>query len=63
MCAEHDVAFLDHRDALEPLTTYAIRFRYPGPADPTVEQVEQALEVVKVVWGFVLARLPKEVAP
>ena len=62
-CGRHDPAFLDHQDTIEPLTGYAIRFRYPGPEDPSVEAVEAALAVVREVWDFVVARMPKEVRP
>jgi HEPN domain-containing protein len=62
-CARHDAAFRELRQHAVEMTAYAVRFRYPGPADPTVEQVEQALRVVKSVWDFVLAHLPKEAAP
>ena len=63
LCAEYDAAFLDHRDAIEPLTAYAVRFRYPGPADPSVKEVREALQVVGEVWQFVTDRLPPEVVP
>lgn len=46
---------------MEPLTAYAIRFRYPGPADPTVEQVRDALAVIEALQAFVLQRLPLDV--
>ncbi|MEE9295435.1 MAG: HEPN domain-containing protein [Phycisphaerae bacterium] len=62
-CARHDPVFSDFRDRVAPLTAYAVRFRYPGPADPTVEQVGLALGVVDEVWDFVLGRLPAEVRP
>jgi len=51
------------RDAVESLSPYAVRFRYPGPNDPSIEDVEQALRVVQKVWEFVLSRLPDEVRP
>jgi len=62
-CAEQDPAFLGLLDRVEPLTSYAVRFRYPGPGDPTVEQVASALRVVTEVETFVLDRLPPEVRP
>lgn len=37
LCAESDQAFLVLEDRAALLTPYAVRFRYPGPADPTVE--------------------------
>lgn len=63
LCAEQDRAFLDHLDSAESLTVYAVRFRYPGPADPTVEQVRRALEIVNDIRAFVMARLPAECRP
>lgn len=63
LCATQDDAFLTHLDNAELLTAYAIRFRYPGPPDPTAEQVQRALEVVNEVRAFVLARLPAECRP
>ncbi len=62
-CAPHDPGFSGFRDRVAPLTAYAVRFRYPGPADPTVEQVQSALAVVNEVWDFILGRLPPEVRP
>jgi HEPN domain-containing protein len=62
-CAQLDPAWEGLRDNLEPLSTYAIRFRYPGPVDPTVDEVRQALRVVDEVWQFVTGRLPPEVVP
>ena len=35
-CATIDGAFLDLRDAVRPWSLYAVAFRYPGPADPTL---------------------------
>jgi len=48
-------AFLDELAALTP---FAVRFRYPGPADPTTEQVLEALDVVEKFTQFVRGRLP-----
>lgn len=62
-CADLDGDFDGLLDRVAPLTAFAVRFRYPGRADPTVEQVKQALEVVEEVWDFVLARLPADAAP
>lgn len=45
-----DSAFASLRSQVGGLTPYAVRFRYPGPADPTVKEVQEALEVVEVVW-------------
>ena len=62
-CARHNPAFSDLADRVAPLTAYAVRFRYPGPADPTVEQLEAAMIVVDHVSEFVLGLLPPEVRP
>lgn len=56
-CAERDSEFAGLLDRVAALTAYAVRFRYPGPTDPTVGQVRRALEVVDEVRRFVLKRL------
>ena len=63
LCADHDAAFLDHRDAVQPITAYAVRFRYPVARDPTEQEVRDALAVVETVRRFVAERLPPEVVP
>ncbi len=60
LCGELDDGFRDHQDAVEPLTAYAVRYRYPGPADPSVEDVRRALEIVDRVERFVRERLPSD---
>ena len=62
-CVATDDAFETLRDMAEPLTLYAVAFRYPGPAEPSREEVGEALRVVKEIWDFVTARLPDEVVP
>lgn len=62
-CAKLDADWAPLRDSVEPLTTYAVRFRYPGPPDPSVDEVQAALDVVREVWDFVVARFPEEVRP
>lgn len=57
-CSRLDLAFADLTPRVAPLTTFAVRFRYPGPGDPSIEEVQQALGVVEETWQFVLARLP-----
>ena len=63
LCATADSAFLELREAVEPLTVYAVAFRYPGPADPTPERVEAALQAVTRIWNFVTQRLSPNVLP
>jgi len=62
-CSDCDSAFKELLPRVGPLTAYAVRYRYPGPNDPTVEEVNEAIEVVGDVWAFVLDRLPHEVRP
>lgn len=62
-CASFDSEFERLRDAIEPLTIYAVAFRYPGPAEPSLENVKAAMLVIEQVWQFVCERLPKEVVP
>jgi hypothetical protein len=57
-CALIDAEFQTIVPRVDPLSAFAVRFRYPGPCDPTVEEVRQALAVVEDTWRFVLARLP-----
>ena len=63
LCSSHDASFADLRDQASVLTPFAVRFRYPGPADPTVEQVHAALGIVNDIWLFVLSRLPRGTHP
>lgn len=62
-CARHDATFAELRDRVRPVSAYAVRFRYPGPTDPSVAEVREALQVVQEVWQFVTDRLPAEVRP
>jgi HEPN domain-containing protein len=62
-CAAHDPEFGALEGAVAPLTAFAVRFRYPGLADPPVEEVRAALAVVEDVRRFVTGRLPPEVVP
>lgn len=63
-CSTIDHAFLDLHEAADPLTTYAVRFRYPYfGAGPTPAQAGDALAVAQRVWQFVTNRLPAEVVP
>lgn len=59
-CAATDATFETIRDSIEPLTLYAVAFRYPGPDDPTLDDARRALALVEHAWNFVTSRLPKE---
>jgi HEPN domain-containing protein len=62
-CARIDPRFEDLRDDVEPLTVFAVAFRYPGPADPTPEKVRFAVEAADRVWAFVIDLLPANTHP
>jgi len=57
-CASLDSEFRPWVERVGPLTAYAVRFRYPGPNDPTLEEVRGALTIANEVQVFVLERLP-----
>jgi HEPN domain-containing protein len=63
LCARADAAFTLWPARLAPLTAFADRFRYPGSARPTTEQVRAALSIAEEPWQFVTARLPAEAVP
>jgi HEPN domain-containing protein len=63
LCSALDGSFESLRHAVAPLTQYAVVLRYPGPADPTERDVQQALHVVADVWDFVTAHMPSDVVP
>jgi hypothetical protein len=62
-CAGHEPAFAALVPRVLPLNPFAVRFRYPGPVDPTVQQVRDALAIVQEVTRFVLQQLPTETHP
>ena len=62
-CVEREAAFESLRDDVEPLTIYAVAFRYPGPSDPMIEEVIRAERVVAKAWQFIADRLPPHVVP
>jgi HEPN domain-containing protein len=46
------------------LTEYAWKFRYPGePAEPLVEEAQEALALAREVYEAVLSRLSTEIRP
>jgi len=57
LCAGVDATFDELRDSVEPLTVYAVAYRYPGPADPTADEVSDACNIVQHVEKFISARL------
>jgi len=63
LCVGEDPGLDALREALKPLSAFAVAFRYPGPSEPTRTQVAQGLAVVRDVWEAVTRRLPPEVIP
>jgi HEPN domain-containing protein len=64
LCADRDTAFSQWRGEAEPLTEYAVQFRYPHPdPPPTAGESQIALGVARRVYEFVLERLPSDVKP
>jgi HEPN domain-containing protein len=63
LCARYDREFEALLDDVEPLTAFAVRFRYPGPNDPSVAQVQRALQAVQRVREFLRPRISIESGP
>jgi HEPN domain-containing protein len=64
LCKGKEAAFEQIKDLTEPLTAYAVRFRYPYPGPAlTVEQAYEAIAIARKVWGFVIPWFPKEIVP
>lgn len=57
-CASLDSEFRQWVERVGPLTAYAVRFRYPGPNDPKLEEVRGALAIAHEMQAFVIERLP-----
>ena len=63
-CAEKDPSFDQFRTSAEPLTRYAVRFRYPSDQpDPSIDQARQAVAAAGRIWEFVLKQLPTQTHP
>lgn len=61
LCATHEPAFDELREAAEVLTPYAVAVRYPGcVADPGPEEASEALRMATMVIVFVRGRLPAD---
>jgi HEPN domain-containing protein len=57
LCARYDPEFAALLDDVEPLSPFAVRFRYPGPYDPNAAQVRRALDAVEKVRKFVVRKV------
>lgn len=61
-CLPLDTSFKELRNAATTLTPYAVALRYPGDLpELTEEEAQQAVDLAREVWEFVLERLPEEV--
>ncbi len=64
LCAQCDETFVQWRETAEPLTEYAVQFRYPHPdAPPSPGDSLIAIGVAQRVHQFVMERLPAEIRP
>ena len=64
LCIGKTSSFEQVRDIAGPLTSYAVRIRYPYPGPPlTLDEARETLSVARQVWNFVLPLLPREVHP
>jgi len=64
LCVQCDEAFIQWRVEAEPLTEYAVQFRYPHPEpEPSPGESQIALQVARKVYDFVLDRLPPHTMP
>ncbi|MEW6657962.1 MAG: HEPN domain-containing protein [Thermodesulfobacteriota bacterium] len=61
-CLDLDATLRELVDRAVPLTEYAWKFRYPGePEEPSVQEVQEALQIALEVNRAILGRLPPEV--
>jgi HEPN domain-containing protein len=61
-CLDLDTTLMKLVDRAVPLTEFAWKFRYPGePEEPSIQEVQEALQIALEVHKAVLARLPLEV--
>jgi HEPN domain-containing protein len=61
LCITIAPEFSELEDAANTLTPYAVAFRYPGEdAEPTTDEVEDALQFTRHMFSFVSNRLPPE---
>ncbi len=56
-CTSIDAAFASWDAFAGPLTSYAVQYRYPGPADPPEEQLREALRAAETLVAAVAARV------
>jgi HEPN domain-containing protein len=57
-CSGIDPAFEELAADVDPLTLFAVATRYPGPPEPTHQEVAAALLVVERLRAIVVHRLP-----
>ena len=59
-CSRLDPTFMALVPRVAPITAYAVRFRYPGPGEPTLAEVQGVLTVLDEVYKVVSGLLPPE---
>jgi HEPN domain-containing protein len=61
-CVNIDPTLRELLDRVVPLTEYAWKFRYPGDfEEPTGQEAEDALQIVKDFCDAILGRLPADI--
>lgn len=59
LCTEQDSSFETIRENIEPLTSFAVEYRYPGES-AKVEEAEEALQRAKKARDFITKKLGLE---
>jgi HEPN domain-containing protein len=63
LCVSLDVAFKTLYPTAQNLTVYAVGIRYPEFTEPTPDEAQDALDMARQTWDFVLQRLPAFLHP
>ncbi|MCI0691565.1 HEPN domain-containing protein [candidate division KSB1 bacterium] len=66
LCKQIEPGFQAFQDAATILTPYATAYRYPGEffgPEPDTQQVQDALQLAKQIFDFVVDHLPEDTRP
>jgi len=62
-CLTHEPRFTEFVGVVEPLTTFAVVFRYPGPPEPGPDEVRRAADVAQGVMQLIEVLLAPVAGP
>jgi HEPN domain-containing protein len=63
-CLKFDSSFSELRLAATTLTPFAVDYRYPGVLpELTLQESREALQSARLVWEFMVERIPKHLFP